>query len=343
MAEVASRTPLLITLAIVCAGLSFLANTVLMPAYRRYALARPNARSSHTIPTPQGGGAGVLIGMLAGLLCVAGVWPGSQMASWTFGALASSAGLLAITGALDDIFDLPVSPRLLAQFAAAALGLVWVLSATNWLSVGPASWVAVPVLLLGLVGFVNFSNFMDGIDGMTVAEFTPICGTLALLSMSGALPLGDGLVAAALLGALAGFAPYNLPVARLFLGDAGSLSIGLIAGCLLLRLAISGQPVSALILPLYYLADATITLVRRLVRGENVTQAHRTHFYQLAVDQGWTVPAILRTIWLLNSVLVLLSLVSVWLARWDVRVTLLAIAMGLVALTLRALSRPPVS
>ena len=94
--------------------------------------------------------------------------------------------------------------------------------------------------------------------------------------------------ALALLGALIGFAPFNRPVARLFLGDVGSLPLGLVAGWLLALLADKGHLAAALLLPLYYLADATITLLRRLARGERVWQAHRTHFYQRATDNGFT-------------------------------------------------------
>ena len=86
-----------------------------------------------------------------------------------------------------------------------------------------------------------------------------------------------------------GFAYFNRPVARLFLGDVGSLPIGLLLGWLLLLLAANGHLAAALLMPLYYLADATITLLRRLFRGEPVWHAHRTHFYQLATDRGFTV------------------------------------------------------
>ena len=107
----------------------------------------------------------------------------------------------------------------------------------------------------------------------------------------GALPRDATLVALALCGAMIGFAPFNRPVARLFLGDVGSLPIGLLLGWLLVVLAGSGHFAAALLLPLYYLADATITLLRRLANGEPVWQAHRSHFYQRAMDNGFSVYA----------------------------------------------------
>jgi len=134
---------------------------------------------------------------------------------------------------------------------------------------------------------------------------------LALIGFLGALPLHGIVVALALCGGLIGFAPFNKPVARIFLGDVGSLPIGLLCAWLLLLVAGDGHLVAALVLPLYYLADATLTLLRRALRGEKVWQAHRTHFYQRATDNGWTVPGIVAHVFGVNAVLVVLATVSV--------------------------------
>ena len=333
--------PLLSGLAVLCAALSYLINWLMMPLYRRYALARPNARSSHSRPTPQGGGAGVLIAAAVGLL-LAGIFsPEPALWSSGYGALAAGALLLATTGALDDMFNLPVYPRLGAQLIAAGLALYAVTQRESAVAAGAYWALAVPVLIIGLTWFVNLTNFMDGIDGITVAEFLPVFGTLALSAELGAIPFADGLVAGALLGSLAGFSPHNRHVARLFLGDVGSLPIGLICGALLLALALDGGLAAALILPMYYLADATITLVQRLMRGEQITQAHRSHFYQRATDAGWTVPAVTRTIWLLNGGLSGLALASVYFANAGLRILMVLVAVALVGLTLRAFSAPP--
>ena len=127
----------------------------------------------------------------------------------------------------------------------------------------------------------------------------------------GIAPLNGIVVALALCGGLIGFAPFNKPVARIFLGDVGSLPIGLLFAWLLLLVAGHGHLVAALVLPLYYLADATLTLGRRAVRGEKVWQAHRTHFYQRATDRGWKVPNIVAHVFGVNAVLVVLAAVSV--------------------------------
>lgn len=329
----------LIVLGAVCAAFSYSANGLLMPLFKRYAMARPNARSSHKEPTPQGGGAGVLLGLLAGLGAMATAGSSHFLAP-PFLALAVSAILLALTGALDDMFSLSVRIRLIAQVAACAFALFGICTSAP-LPFGVAALVIVlPALMVGLMWFVNLTNFMDGIDGITVAEFVPMCLALAALEAIGRVPVEGG-IAAGLAGALVGFLPFNRHVARLFLGDLGSLWIGLIAGCLLLRLALAGYPVAAAILPLYYLADATITLIRRFRRGENVTQAHRTHFYQRATDLGWSVPAITGRIWLTNAGLALLAFVSVWFNGALIQVIALLAAAALVGWLLAAFSRPP--
>ena len=278
----------MIVLAVIAASALISAGLIvwLRPLLVRYALARPNARSSHTVPTPQGGGIAVLAATLAVVAVALAVCGGGAGDALIVGAAAVG---LAVVGAIDDIRPLATLPRLVLQFAAVALVVA---AATPDVRVLPA-WVPPGLerafLVVGGVWFVNLVNFMDGLDWMTVAEVVPIAACLAALGGAGVVPAEAALVAAALLGAVLGFAPANKPVARLFLGDVGSLPIGLLLGWLLLELAAAGALAAALLLPLYYLADATITLARRLARGERVWQAHRSHFYQQAADHGFSV------------------------------------------------------
>ena len=144
------------------------------------------------------------------------------------------------------------------------------------------------LMFITVLWFVSLVNFMDGIDWMIVAEVVPVTPALAVFDLLGALPLDATVVALALCGAIIGFAPFNRPVARLFLGVIGSLPIGLL-GWLLVLLAGHEHLVAALLLPLYYLTDATITVLRRLISGEPITQAHRSHFYQPALANGFSV------------------------------------------------------
>jgi UDP-N-acetylmuramyl pentapeptide phosphotransferase/UDP-N-acetylglucosamine-1-phosphate transferase len=238
---------------------------------------------------------------------------------------------IAVVGMVDDIRPIPVLPRLLLQ--AAAVGTI-ILSESTELRIAPASplWFERSLLLLAGLWFVNLVNFMDGLDLMTVAEVVPVTAALMLLSWLGEFPLLPGLVAAALCGAMLGFAPQNRPVAKVFLGDVGSLPIGLLLGWCLLELARHQHLIAALLLPLYYLTDATVTLVWRMVRREPFWAAHRTHFYQRATDNGFTVSRIVAEVFWLNMVLAGLAVVAAIGSAVTGLVTLLlgAVAVALV-------------
>jgi UDP-N-acetylmuramyl pentapeptide phosphotransferase/UDP-N-acetylglucosamine-1-phosphate transferase len=231
-----------------------------------------------------------------------------------------------------------VLPRLLLQAAAVAAILV---VAPADLRIVPACPLAIEraVLLLAGLWFVNLVNFMDGLDLMTVAEVVPVTSAMVLLGWSGTFPPVATLVAASLCGAMLGFAPFNRPVARVFLGDVGSLPIGLLLGWCLLQLAWHQQLTAALLLPLYYLADATITLFRRIARREPFWAAHRSHYYQRATDNGFTVPRVVGEVFSLNFVLALLALISTRTSSIAASLASLAIGAIAVAVLLYRFSR----
>jgi UDP-N-acetylmuramyl pentapeptide phosphotransferase/UDP-N-acetylglucosamine-1-phosphate transferase len=314
---------------------------VLKPLLVRYALARPNARSSHKIPTPQGGG----IAVIGACLLVAGGILLTGFPVYTFLIVAAAAVMLALIGAVDDIRPLPPVPRLIPQVAA--VSIVVVTSGARVLPEVVPLAIEQAILILGGVWFVNLVNFMDGLDWITVAEMVPVTAFVALaylLAME-SLPretahLEVFYVAAALCGALLGFAPFNKPVARLFLGDVGSLPIGLLVGWMLLQLAGTGALAAALLLPLYYLMDATITLLRRLARREKVWEAHRSHFYQKATDNGFSALSVSAHVFGLNLVLAgLASMTLVW-SSGAVQAAALVLGIILVGLVLRRFSTP---
>ncbi len=306
--------------------LSFALNALLRPWFARYAMARPNARSSHIEPTPQGGGLAVVLATLAVAWIAIALAPASfQGAGGSFIVLTAAAALLAVVGAIDDIRTLAAAPRLALQCVAAA-AVIAVLPADMRIAPFVPAWLERAVLFLALVWFVNLVNFMDGIDWMTVAEAVPITAGIALLGYLGTLAILPTIVACALLGATLGFAPFNKPVARLFLGDVGSLPIGLLLGWLLLELAAQGHWAAAVLLPLYYLADATLTLMRRIAAGEPFWQAHRTHFYQRATDRGFTVCGIITRVFATNVVLAGLALFAVMIHRTEA--SLIALMAG---------------
>jgi UDP-N-acetylmuramyl pentapeptide phosphotransferase/UDP-N-acetylglucosamine-1-phosphate transferase len=169
-----------------------------------------------------------------------------------------------------------------------------------------------------------------------VTAFVTVCG------MAGLLPVLPTLLAATLCGALIGFAFFNKPVAKLFLGDVGSLPIGLLVGWLLLHLAGTGALTAAILLPLYYLADATITLLRRLARREKVWEAHRSHFYQQATTNGFSVMAVSAQVFALNLLLAALAAWTIHYPTPFVQVAALLIGCILVGALLRrfATKRP---
>jgi len=299
---------ILVGMVLAGAGLSALLIIVLKPLLTSYALARPNARSSHSIPTPQGGGIAVILVVLflvGTVLTVIDYEDSISRMAW----VGAATVFIAVIGAFDDIRPLPVAPRLLAQVLAVTTAVLMGRSAFA-LRVLPEllpQWFENVFLIVGGVWFVNLVNFMDGLDWLSVAEVVPVTAALVLLQAVGFVPMETVLVAAALLGAMIGFACFNKPVARLFLGDVGSLPIGLLIGWMLLQLAESGALTAALLLPLYYLMDATITLFLRFRRGEKLSQAHRSHFYQRATVNGHPVMEIVVTVFLLNVVLALLA------------------------------------
>jgi UDP-N-acetylmuramyl pentapeptide phosphotransferase/UDP-N-acetylglucosamine-1-phosphate transferase len=288
--------------AAVAALLSALITWMSRPLLQRYALARPNARSSHRIPTPQGAG----IAVIAATLLVA-----SLLAAWTNTVipptLVAATVLIALVGFADDIMSLPVLLRLVLQ--AGAVGAV-VFTAPEAARIAPSLPLALErgVILLAGVWFVNLVNFMDGLDLMTVSEVVPITAALLLLGWLGELAWPTVLLAAALGGAMIGFAPFNRPVARVFLGDVGSLPIGLLLGWCLLQLAWHQHLAAALLLPAYYLADSTVTLFRRIARREQFWAAHRSHFYQRATDNGFTVSRVVAEVFALNLLLAWLAI-----------------------------------
>jgi UDP-N-acetylmuramyl pentapeptide phosphotransferase/UDP-N-acetylglucosamine-1-phosphate transferase len=299
---------------------------LLRPWLARFAMVPPNARSSHHEPTPQGGGIAVVVATL--LVVWAGVTLSSNLLPYQGGQLLAVSGataLLAVVGALDDIHSLPAAARLAMQCIAVGAVITALPPEVRVIPHVPWGIERAGLFLVG-VWFVNLVNFMDGIDWMTVAEAVPVTGAILVLGLAGVVAPLPALLAAALLGAIIGFAPFNKPVARIFLGDVGSLPVGLLLGWLLLQLAAAGHLAAALLLSLYYLADATITLVQRIARAETIWQAHRTHFYQRATDRGLSVTNVVARVFVVNLLLAGLAFITV--AAQNIAVSLAMLGAG---------------
>ena len=328
---------LVLSVVIAAAAISAVVIKLIRPHLLKHALAKPNARSSHRIPTPQGAGIAVIAATLvtAGL-ALAGI--GEASANFPTGLFGATLFIAAL-GFADDVRPVPVLPRLVLQ--AIAVGAI-VLASPCDLRITPAIpvWIERSLLVLAGLWFVNLVNFMDGLDWMTAAEVVPITAALTLLGLHGDFPPMATMVAAALCGAMIGFVPFNRPVATIFLGDVGSLPIGLLLGWCLLQLAGQHHFAAALLLPLYYLADATVTLLRRMTRGEPFWVAHRSHFYQRATDNGFTMLEVVSHVFALNVVLVALAIASIAMRSPITDTLFVALGAATVAFVMVRFSRP---
>ena len=324
-----------IAVALAAAVVSAVVIRLIQPKLLKHALAKPNARSSHQIPTPQGAG----IAVIAATLAVAGAALFGTFSAPATPVLFGATVFIAALGFADDIKPVPVLPRLLLQTIAVGAIVLASPSDLRIMSFVPF-WIERGLLVLAGLWFVNLVNFMDGLDWMTVAEVVPVTAALALLGLFGELPLTAMIVASALCGAMIGFAPFNRPVASIFLGDVGSLPIGLLLGWCLLQLAWQHHLAAALLLPLYYLADATLTLLRRMVRGEPFWIAHRSHFYQRATDNGFTVMQVVVEVFTVNLGLAALAAFSIKAPSPTAAYALLALGAAAVVSVLARFSRP---
>ena len=305
--------------------LTCLTTKLLIPilAHRKI-LDRPNQRSSHRVATPRGGGIAVIGSILLAWIVLAQT---ETVPSGVFG-ITLGAVLLAAVSWLDDLRGLSPVVRLLAQAAAVAIG-IFVLA-------GPRDLFCLTAIGLLWIWWINLFNFMDGIDGLAGSEAAAIgAGLLLFGSIGAAFDPALQALAAAVIGAAIGFLVWNWSPARIFLGDVGSVPLGYVLGFLVLDLAVRGYWAIALILPLYFLADATITLARRLLRGERVWQAHREHFYQQAVRLGLGHAAVVRRVIAADLVLIGCG----WTAETGWTASALAASAAAVAILLTALAR----
>ncbi|WP_431080217.1 MraY family glycosyltransferase [Pseudomonas thivervalensis] len=265
-----------------------LASLLMTAGLRRYALARsiidiPNARSSHSIPTPRGGGVAIVVAFLLTLplLGQLGLVPLHYLV-----ALGGAGALVAIVGFMDDQGHIAARWRLLGHFSAAVWALAWLegLAPLNLFGVSvDLSWIGHALAAFYLVWILNLYNFMDGIDGIASIEAVSAClGASALYVLSGFTDLiWPPLILAA---AVLGFLFWNFPPAKIFMGDAGSGFLGIALGIMSLQAAWVSPALfwAWLILLGVFIVDATITLIRRFLRGDKVYEAHRSHAYQFA-------------------------------------------------------------
>lgn len=253
-----------ISFAVALAGLA-----LLLSRFARFALDRPNERSLHERPVPRTGGLAVLAGSLTSL----------GFGAAALGLPAALAVILAAVSFIDDLRGLPTAVRLVVHLVAAGVFVWYVMS--------PMHPIELVLLALAVAWLTNLYNFMDGSDGLAGGMALFGFGTYAAAAAAAGhvpLVLSDVAVAAA----AAAFLLFNFPPARIFLGDVGSVPLGFLAAAL----GIQGwrDDIWPLWFPLLvfapFIADASVTLVKRLLKGDKVWQAHREHYYQRLVRLG---------------------------------------------------------
>lgn len=261
---------------------------VLTAILRRYALAKsiidvPNNRSSHSTPTPRGGGVAIVVAFFAALPFF---WAGGQVPWQMLVSLGGSGALVAIVGFMDDHNHIAARWRLFGHFSAAAWALFWIggLPPLNFFGMGVDLGLAGHILAaVYLVWMLNLYNFMDGIDG--IASVEAICACLSACLLYWLSDVESMIwIPLTLAFSVAGFLFWNFPPARIFMGDAGSGFLGVVLGIISLQAAWNSPQLfwAWLILLGVFIVDATFTLVHRMIRGDKVYEAHRSHAYQFA-------------------------------------------------------------
>ena len=246
---------------LLAAALSWFSLWLLIPLLSRRLLDQPNARSSHRLPTPRGGG-------------VAFVLVGSIAVAWLGSWLPLLCLPLALVGFLDDRHNLPAALRYGVQVATALVLLL--ISPWHLPSIGLLPWL---LLLIAGTAVINFTNFMDGLDGLVAGCMAVLFSAAALTGMPALWPL---------VGALLGFLLWNWSPAKVFMGDVGSTFLGAVfAGVVLQQFSVQAA-LGLLLVGTPLLADACLCVLRRFLAGQQVFQAHRLHLFQRLHQAGWS-------------------------------------------------------
>jgi Fuc2NAc and GlcNAc transferase len=271
----------------VCA-LAFAAAFVITALTRRFATAaalidKPNARSSHSAPTPRGGGISIV---LVTCIAVAVLAARGELSSGEVLAIGIGGFAVALLGLFDDRFGLPVSLRFPLQFALSVWAVAWIGGLPVHGLSDPPPWLemlAFPLAVLAVLWSLNLFNFMDGIDGLAASEGAFIALAAAALGHWVGVSAGLTITCAAVGGACLGFLSWNWPPARIFMGDVGSSYLGYVLAVMALAVS-QDRPILLLawfVLGALFIVDATVTLLVRLARRQRIMEAHRSHAYQI--------------------------------------------------------------
>lgn len=271
---------------LLAAALSWLSLWLLIPLLSRRLLDEPNARSSHQLPTPRGGG-------------VAFVLVGSIAVAWLGSWLPLLCLPLALVGFLDDRQNLPAALRYGVQVVTALVLLL--ISPWHLPSIGLLPWL---LLLIAATAVINFTNFMDGLDGLVAGCMAVVFVVASLNGMPALWPL---------VGALLGFLLWNWSPAKVFMGDVGSTFLGAVFAGVVLQQASFTAALGLLLVATPLLADACLCVLRRLLAGQRVFQAHRLHLFQRLHQAGWSHARVASSYIAATAVLAIALLFGGWL------------------------------
>ena len=279
----------------------------------------PNVRSSHEIPTPRGGGVAIVLSFFLGLLAIYMLGDKTMLAENYFWAFLFSAILIAGISFYDDItnqsFKVKILTQLIEILLTLAFGIVLDELATPFglLKLGIAGYL---LTLIWMVGLTNAFNFMDGIDGLAASTAVIVCAFFAYITFNqGSLFIY--ICSYTVLAGSLGFLLFNRPPAKIFMGDVGSAFLGFVfAAMAIIAARYDHSHTSFLVMPLllsHFIFDTAFTMGRRLLAGEDITQAHRTHIYQLLVRMGASHGQV-------TSVYCLLGVIQGFAAVWMVNI-----------------------
>ncbi|MEM8594208.1 MAG: glycosyltransferase family 4 protein [Pseudomonadota bacterium] len=247
---------------------------------KRQLLDVPNARSAHQLPTPHGGGLAIVVVVCA---YVFGVGLEHVVLNQHWRVLLVCALPIAISGLLDDVLDVSAKKRLLLQCVCAVIAAAYLLTNVTQAS-GVWLLCGVVVLMVALVWVLNLYNFMDGIDGIAGVQGATMCLSVIVIAHVSELTTHLLPFFYVLLPAMLGFLVWNAPRARIFMGDVGSGFLGFVFALSMVLMSSEHAlwlPVWLIVFAVFFV-DASVTLLRRFVRGHTVTQAHCNHAYQYA-------------------------------------------------------------
>ncbi len=286
------------------AALAFLSAGIVRVMIRVGTIDHPGARSSHTQPTPRGGGVGIVAAFVFGMAVLFTATGRTRVPDAAFlGLVGASVGIAAVSY-IDDVADLPFTIKLAAQLAAALVaitcGIRLRLLHLPWVGVWDTGLLGVILTAAWIVFVTNAVNFIDGLNGLASGSVAIACLVLAAIGWS----QGNWLVYTAslvLAAGIAGFLPFNFPYAHIFMGDVGSQFCGFVLAVIGVQAANFGpQTLSVLLVPMLLMGvlfDVSFTLLRRLIAAEPLTQAHRGHLYQVAQRSGIPAWAVAQVHW----------------------------------------------